>query len=341
MNLIDAYVSEVGRNLPAKTREDIEKETRSLIEDMLDDEAQKQGRQPDEAMIVDVLKRMGPPAKVAASYQPPRYLIGPKYYPFFWMVVRIVLSVLLVVGAIGMGIQLGQENLAGPEFLSKLGLGFADLISSLIAAFGNIVLVFVILQWLMPEPKFDEKEEWDPSELEVKPDPEQVKTFDMVAGIVFNVILLLLLNVYPQWMSISTYVNGEWEHVRLLTDAFFRFVPWISLQLAVQIGLYSYLLREEKWNTPARVIQIGISLLSIVILGLMISGPALAAINQADLARLGWTDVIAPAGTVNNMVNLALRIALGITIVTQVIDIGKMILRIAGKHIALPADLTR
>lgn len=39
MNLIDIYVTEVGRRLPAKNRADIEKEIRSMIEDMLEDRA--------------------------------------------------------------------------------------------------------------------------------------------------------------------------------------------------------------------------------------------------------------------------------------------------------------
>ena len=45
MKLIDRYVAEVGRRLPlVRGREDIEKELRSTLEDMLEDRAQKTAR---------------------------------------------------------------------------------------------------------------------------------------------------------------------------------------------------------------------------------------------------------------------------------------------------------
>ena len=108
MNLIDAYMQEVGRNLPVKNREDIEKEIRTLVEDMLDDASNAAGRAPDEAMVVDVLKKLGSPEKVAASYAPARYLVGPAYFPIFLLVMKIVATVMLVLSAIGMGVELGQ-----------------------------------------------------------------------------------------------------------------------------------------------------------------------------------------------------------------------------------------
>jgi hypothetical protein len=103
MKLVDLYVAEVGARLPEKSRADIEKELRSMIEDMLEDESRKQDRSVDEAMVVDVLKRLGPPQKMAASYQPPRYLVGPELYPHFINTLRIVLSVVAVLAVLGRG----------------------------------------------------------------------------------------------------------------------------------------------------------------------------------------------------------------------------------------------
>jgi hypothetical protein len=49
MNLIDKYVAEVGRHLPLlKGREDIEKELKSTLEDMLEDRAGQVGRPRDD-----------------------------------------------------------------------------------------------------------------------------------------------------------------------------------------------------------------------------------------------------------------------------------------------------
>ena len=94
MNLIDRYVSEVGKNLPLLNgREDIEKELKSTLEDMLEDRVQNSGRTRDEALEIEVLKEYGSPQKVASTYNPHPYLIGPKLFPFFLFVLKIVLTV--------------------------------------------------------------------------------------------------------------------------------------------------------------------------------------------------------------------------------------------------------
>ena len=70
--MINAYVNEVGQRLPARQRADIEREIRSMIGDTLDDESQTQNRPIDDEMVAQVLKRLGSPQKLAASYVPPR-----------------------------------------------------------------------------------------------------------------------------------------------------------------------------------------------------------------------------------------------------------------------------
>ena len=60
MNLIDRYVTEVGKNLPIlKGREDIEKELKSTLEDMLEDRVEQTGQPRSEAMEIELLKEYG------------------------------------------------------------------------------------------------------------------------------------------------------------------------------------------------------------------------------------------------------------------------------------------
>ena len=76
MDLIDRYIAEVGRYLPAKNRADIQAELRSSLVDNLEARA---GENPSEEDTAQVLKEFGPPRKVAASYWPEgQYLIGPR-----------------------------------------------------------------------------------------------------------------------------------------------------------------------------------------------------------------------------------------------------------------------
>src|SRR5512141_143770 len=153
MNLIDKYTAEVGKHLPRRNRADIEAEIRSTLEDMLEERKQAQGTL-DDAAVIELLKEYGAPRKVAESYVGPRYLIGPRIYPFFEKVTRIVLIVLFAVGIAGLGISLSNSGLTGPEFLKTLGTSVLSLFGGAITAFGNIVLVFVILERALPNPDF-------------------------------------------------------------------------------------------------------------------------------------------------------------------------------------------
>ena len=108
-NWIDRYVAQVGRSLPQSKRADIEKEIRSLLEDMLDDRSKTEGREADEEMTLAVLKEMGEPEKVAAGYLPEKYLIGPRLYPLFTLVLRVVLIVMAGVTLFGLVVNLARE----------------------------------------------------------------------------------------------------------------------------------------------------------------------------------------------------------------------------------------
>src|SRR5512135_3638107 len=141
MNIIDRYVAEVGKHLPGKSRADIEAELRSTLEDMLEDRSQKQGRPADETLAIELLKEYGSPGKVAATYHPTQYLIGPRVYPFFLFVARIVFSVLTIVLLINLGVDLGRHALSGAELAKAIGNGLLGILSAAIQAFGNMVLV--------------------------------------------------------------------------------------------------------------------------------------------------------------------------------------------------------
>src|SRR5262249_9349154 len=145
MNLIDKYIAEVGRHLPRKNRADIGAEIRSTLEDMLDERTQGKV-QADEAAVMEVLKDYGAPREVAATYQTHQYLIGPRLFSIFEMVLRIVFSVLIVVSLVGLGVSLAKTGFTGAAFLSSIKDWFLSLLGSLIAAFGNIVLVFAIIE---------------------------------------------------------------------------------------------------------------------------------------------------------------------------------------------------
>ena len=150
MDLINRYVTEVGKYLPRKNRLDIEAELRSTLEDMLEDRSQQTGRPADEALAEELLQEYGAPRKVAATYQTHPYLIGPRMFHLYTLVLQIVLFAVTLGLSIAMIVSVVNSNMSSPELLSALGEFAASLVSSLLAAFGNVTLVFAILERVMP-----------------------------------------------------------------------------------------------------------------------------------------------------------------------------------------------
>lgn len=259
MNLIDKYVAEVGKYLPRKNRADIEAEIRSTLEDML--EERKQDKVADDALVMDLLKEYGSPKKVASTYKTTQYLIGPRMYPIFELVTRIVLIVIFAVSLFGLGIGLAKTGFSSADFLSQVGGWAAGLFSGLTAALGNIVLVFAIIERTQAANEFEkeaetENKDWDPAELTLEPDPAQIKRTDLIVTIVFTVLGLVILNLYPDVIAIHMNTNGVWTSTPIFTDAFFSFLPWINLMGIVQIGFSAFMLTQNEWKPLTRILSL-------------------------------------------------------------------------------------
>ena len=275
MDLINRYVTEVGKYLPRKNRLDIEAELRSTLEDMLEDRGQQTGRPADEALAEELLQEYGAPRKVAATYQTHPYLIGPRMFHLYTLVLQIVLFAVTLGLSIAMIVSVVNSNMSSPELLSALGEFAASLVSSLLAAFGNVTLVFAILERVMPDTVIEGKEKWTPAELTKKPHPDQVKIGDMIASIVFTVAALMIFNLYPQIVGIWNLENGTWTQIAGLSEAFFRYLPWINLSAILTIALDIWLLRRGLWGTTTRLLHIGLQVIGVIIATAMLRGPSL------------------------------------------------------------------
>lgn len=311
MKLIDTYVSEVGRRLPRKTRGDIEAELRSTLEDLLEERSRKSGKPVDDDMVVEVLREYGAPAKVAASYQGERYLIGPQLYPTFEMVLKIVASVLGTLALIGLGVKLVHS---GPSMLN-IADGIAGVLSAFVTALGNVVLIFAILEWVMRTQgkafKLEGKEKaWDPRALEKISPPNQVKLGEGITEIVMNAIAILIFNFYPQSIGFTASLNGAFEtgnwseltFFPIFTSLFFSsFVPWLTLVWGLDILVHLIVLRSGAWQTATRLLNVAVRAGAIAIGAVMLATPGLVNVTVEAITAAGTLD----AGTAELLATLA------------------------------------
>jgi hypothetical protein len=335
MNLIDKYIAEIGKYLPRKSRADIEAEIRSTLEDMLD-ERTTTNDPADEATVLQLLKEYGSPREVAATYKTHQYLIGPRLFPIFEMVLRIVLAVVAGASLFGPAVSLAQTGLTGPEFVSSLGKWFGGLISGLIAAFGNIVLVFAIMERTQLADKFEKEiEEWDPRELKSESDPDQIDLPDPIATIIFTVLGLVVLNLYPNLLSIRYPSGDTWITLPVLTDAFFRFLPWINVMGLLQIVFNGFLLSQRSWTPLTRVFDILVDIAGMILAIVILRTPGIFGITPDALTKMG---IGTGAENLSRLFNFVPTLIITIVVIATAVQVGKSLLRIfsAGTSPAYP-----
>ncbi len=296
---------------------------------MLEDRGQKTGRPADEALATELLKEYGSPEKVAATYHSTPYLIGPRLYPFFLRVLRIVFSVLTVVLLVMLGIQIATQPLAGMELAKAIGDGLLGILNAALQAFGNIVLVFAILERVMPASRFkfdDDKKEWDPALLLKEARPAEVKLWEPIASIVFTAIAMIVINGYPRLIGLWFFENGQWNSIPVLTAAFFRWLPYMNVLWALQIAFHLLLLRRGRLEPSTKWFSIALDLGSIAIGYALLSGPSIVSISPAAMQATGL-GAVGNGATLNTVLEQAVRTGISVVIVVKAVQVVRDLIK--------------
>jgi hypothetical protein len=286
-------------------------------------------------MIAAVLKEFGSPEKIVAPYLPEKYLVGPRLYPTFILVLKIALPIIavLVLVASWLG-SIPLTSMTAVEFIGGLAKSIGNSLSAVVQAFGNIVLIFAILQWAVPEFKIAIKEkEWNPHSLKAIDRPNKIKRGDLIAEIVFTFIALIIFNFYLDRIGIYNNFNGIWTFTPVLTDAFTPYIPWLSLLWILTILLDVLVLRKSAWQTGTRLFSILVSALNIAISVSLLKNISLLYTLEG---AIGWLGGI---GILKSLLNQFLIIALGISIIVSAVKIVQMILQIVRVKLSVPEKI--
>ncbi len=210
MSLLDRYIHEVGRFLPRKKRGSIQAELRSSVVDTLED---RYGPEADQNQVEEILLEFGKPRDVAASYHPGgQYLLGPGLYPLFQMVAWIVVAAVLGAQLLAFGVGV---FIAGEPFSALATIG--SLVASVPASLGWVLITFMILQYFDAKP-YLEDEPWDPKALPERNPEEVLKKGEQIFGLVFGILILVLVTLFPQWIGFVTFPGGEFHPNPVIMD---------------------------------------------------------------------------------------------------------------------------
>lgn len=200
-DIIERYVYAVVKRLPLKTREDIKRELKSLIDDLLEERCPAGDPLP--ADVDGVLLHLGAPEKLAMRYNAQQsYAIGPELFETY----RFILPLVLACVVFGLTIAqvmlsfMGQGLESSGSYWGFIGV----LYTALLQAFAFTTGAFMIAEYLKRHKHGVRAETpWYPNTLPKLPEVRrEIKKSDALASIVFTVVVLLLFNLAPQLMGV-------------------------------------------------------------------------------------------------------------------------------------------
>jgi hypothetical protein len=300
MDQITIYVSEVIRYLPQKSQSEIKKELTTNILDMVDELTA--GGMAEKDAVVTVLSKMGNPRLLADQYLDKRaYLIGPRYYPTYLMIAKIVSGAV----ALGITVALSVQYLfsADASIIQTIVQWLGSVFMGVIQAVAWVTLIFAGVE------RFEEigvlknvdveLDDWSVKDLpKSQRNSKKSDRIEGLVGFLFAIIFLILLNTRLELFGAYIFDQGTLKEIvpifNLQTAS--SWIPLVSIAIAfnaVSDGI-AMAMRNQTRNTMW--FRLVLSLLSFIFFAyVLINGnifnvdlAAQIAPNSVELQNL-WT----------------------------------------------------
>jgi len=279
--LTDRYIDAVVRTVPEDQRGDVGAELRASVADQIDARIE-QGEEPGAAERA-VLLALGDPDKLAADYIGRQlYLIGPRYYLEWWRLVKLLLWIVVPLGAFG--IALGQ-SLAGAGLGAIIGSTVGGAISIAVHLFFWTALVFALIE--RAESAGTARGTLQPWSLERLP-PENPYSGARFVDMIVNVVFLLIAAAALVWDQLvgAVYLDGRW--ISLLDPTLW---PWwiggLLLVMAIDAVLNVIVYLNGRWTVPLAAFN--------AILDIVVAVPAIWLLSQDRLLNREFWFAVIPA----------------------------------------------
>jgi len=334
MKLIELYLEEIRHKLPPRNREDILKEIHSVLMDTLEDRNPNSGQEPDEEIVMSVLKEFGSPRKVALQYGARNYLIGPRFFPLYILVLKIVLIIITALHVLGISVAFISQSGFGTGIWDTIITIVGGILNTLFTGFGIVTLTFAGIERTTPEDwGVDFEKDWQPEDLYEKENQERVKLPELAIDITMNLVLITALNFFFDQIGIYYLGESGWVSTPILNDNFKPFIPWITAYAIMDIALSIYLIRKEYWDKIGSMAKIFINVFKIAVTSAIIASSSIITIDPTAWQQI-FPDARLTAQGLSQTANLVLDILMGLAIFGLSVDsIKRLYLSfIKGRH---------
>jgi hypothetical protein len=235
MEIIERYVYAVTNRLPSNQREDVEKELKSLIDDMLS--GRSGGEKPTLKEVEAVLLELGEPSRLADRYRGARrYLIGPENFDTYLMLLKIVGAA--VTFGLTLALVIGYIVDPPQHLLEALGHYVSTMLSALAGVFAWLTIVFALLEhYGVNTSDLAKEKQWRPADLpQVPAKAALIRPLEPILGIVFTVLFIILLNAASQLIGIYSVGEDVVTVTPLLNREVFKlYLPYFNVLLILVI----------------------------------------------------------------------------------------------------------
>jgi hypothetical protein len=206
MSLLERYLLALRPLLPQQGREDILRELSDNILSQMEEKQEELGRPLTDSEQAEVIKRHGHPVVAAARYGKRHYLIGPDWFPFYWLILRLAGATALVIRTIIALVTV----LSGPNSSEALASALVEIPFVLVPVFCWVTAVFVAFEWFAPNLPCSGQASWSPQSLPIKGAQfRAIPRPNSVAEVAFGTIAALWWAAVPgaPWLILGPGVN--------------------------------------------------------------------------------------------------------------------------------------
>jgi hypothetical protein len=204
MELLERYLQTVRTYLPMSQQDDILKELRENLRGQIEDRESALGRALNEDELAEILKKHGHPLLVATRYRQSRHLIGSTLFPFYWLVMKIILALVGFGYAVSVLVLIAE----GKPLFEVVG-ALLSYVGAVLPTFAIVTIVFAVLDIgnskfrLLERATQVTNEQFDPRTLPMLhrasdfPDGKPISRFKTAFELFFSAAFLLW------WMRVS------------------------------------------------------------------------------------------------------------------------------------------
>lgn len=275
MRLIDKYIQELQRRLPAKKRENIGNEVRSTIEELLPEEYNEQD-------VKRVLNKLGNPAIVASKYSGrPMHIIGPRYYDLYQTLLKMIIPMSLVIALIsiisdyGFSFNVTGEVLSTDFIVMFIADGIISMLFVAMQVFCWFTIIVAMLERIRPsnrlEPVPTSFVEWTSEDLK---STQLIKLKKRIANshiywrVIWTSVWVMVYFNADRLLGIYELQAGEITFVMpvLNQDVLSTWWMLIVLIISAEVALCIMKLLDRQWTKKVAFFQVAYEILSAAIL---------------------------------------------------------------------------